>query len=86
MAARIGRFDPLMRGKTIPANRVLPAKVANPPDFLRNQADFWQGQKDSNSRHAVLEWLLKREQVPRFGRLSSESLRFDALLMMFVNL
>ena len=40
--SRIGRFDPLMRGKMIPANRVLPAKVANPPDFLRNQVVFLQ--------------------------------------------
>ena len=41
--ARIGRFDPLMRGKMIPANRVLPVKVAKPPDFLRNQAVFLAG-------------------------------------------
>ncbi len=33
-------------------------KARNPHDSWL----FWQGQKDSNPRHAVLEWMRKRHQ------------------------
>ena len=45
----------------------------------------WQGQKDSNSRHAVLEWLLTEHQTPWFARLLNHSLRIDAFLMIMLH-
>ena len=40
------------------ADRKQKEKARNPHDSWL----FWQGQKDSNPRHAVLEWMWKRHQ------------------------
>ena len=55
MASRIGQIDAPRGGLMISENRVPLLNIRKIPDFLRNQEFSWQGQKDSNSRHAVLE-------------------------------
>ena len=40
------------------ADRKQKEKARNPHDSWL----FWQGQKDSNPRHAVLEWMWKRHE------------------------
>jgi len=80
--SRNGQFDASRGGMMISPNRVLPQIVRKPPEISRFQAVLWQGQKDSNSRHAVLEWLLKRARRALFGHLLRFPLRFDALLML----
>ena len=54
-AASDRRFDAQISVLTISQNRALPEIMRKPPEILRFQAVSWQGQKDSNPRHAVLE-------------------------------
>ena len=44
--------------KALWADRREKEKARNPHDSWL----FWQGQKDSNPRHAVLEWMWKRHE------------------------
>ena len=49
------------------ADRKQKEKARNPHDSWL----FWQGQKDSNSRHAVLEWMWKRHEQASSKRFSA---------------
>ena len=49
------------------ADRREKEKARNPHDSWL----FWQGQKDSNPRHAVLEWMWKRHQRTYTSQISA---------------
>ena len=51
-------------------------------EYIKNEFEI-EFETDIDS---FLEWLLKLRQAPRFGRLPGEPMRFDALLMLCVNL
>ena len=55
--SRNGQFDALRGGAAKTPNHVPPQKIRKMAEILQFQPFSWHEQKDSNSRHAVLEVL-----------------------------